>query len=302
MESHQSLHAESHQTLHDFVLNLLTDADARAAFDLDPEGALQAAGLTDITAADVQDVVPLVVDYAPVQGLAPLATTTEQLGVDPLVADTTDVVGQLQAVTQQIGVNTSYSGLDVKAGVLGAIAIDPGTVAAGATVLPGIGLGVGPAGVTTDLTGVHDVTHTLDADVVGAVDTVADPVVGDITTTVGTVGSPDFGQYGDEGLLGGVLPGTQAQVDGVVGSLGVDDTLNGLGLDRTVAGVVPSVDVSSTVGGVTQQVDGVLSGVTGTVGGVNAGVGADVRGDGSVDSDASASTGGGLLDVTGGLL
>lgn len=300
---------DSHQTLHDFVLNLLTDPDARAAFDLDPEGALQAAGLTDITAADVQDVVPLVVDYAPVQGLAPLTTTTEQLGVDPLVTDTTDVVGQLQAVTQQIGVGTSYSGVDVKAGVLGAIAIDPGSVAVGATVLPGIGLGVGPAGVTTDLTGVHDVTHTLDADVVGAVDTVADPVVGDVTGTVGavdgTLGTAEYGQYGGDGLLGGegllggdlgVLPGTGAQVDGVVDSLGVDDTLDGLGLDRTVGGVVPSADVPSTVGGVTQQVDGVLSGVTGTVGGVDAGLGANVSGDGGVNGGASASTGGGLLD------
>ncbi|MGN9774465.1 IniB N-terminal domain-containing protein [Micromonospora sp. H33] len=298
---------DSHQTLHDFVLNLLTDPDARAAFDLDPEGALQAAGLTDITAADVQDVVPLVVDYAPVQGLVPLASTTEQVGVDPLVTDATDVVGQLQAVTQQISVGTSYSGVDVKAGVLGAIAVDPGTVSAGATVLPGIGLGVGPTGLSTDLTGVHDVTHTLDADVVGAVDTVADPVVGDVTGTVGavdgTLGS-DYGQYGD-GLLGGnlgVLPGTQAQVDGVVGSLGVGDTLEGLGVDRTVTGAVSSVDVQSTVGGVTQQVDGVLSGVTGTVGGVDAGLGANVRGDEGVTGGASASTDGGLLDITGGLL
>ncbi|NJP35708.1 IniB N-terminal domain-containing protein [Micromonospora thermarum] len=299
---------DSHQTLHDFVLNLLTDPDARAAFDLDPEGALQAAGLTDITAADVQDVVPLVVDYAPVQGLVPLATTSEQIGVDPLVTDATDVVGQLQAVTQQISVGTSYNGVDVKAGVLGAIAVDPSTVSAGVNVLPGIGLGVGPTGLSTDLTGVHDVTHTLDADVVGAVDTVADPVVGDVTGTVGavdgTLGSADYGQYGD-GLLGGdlgVLPGTQAQIDGVVGSLGVDDTLEGLGVDRTVSGVVSSVDVPSTVGGVTQPVDGVLSGVTGTVGGVTGGVGAGVQGDEGVTGGASASGNGGLLDITGGLL
>lgn len=102
------------QTLHDFVLNLLTNPDAKSAFDLDPEGALQAAGLTDITAADVQDVVPLVVDYAPVHGLAPVAPVAGQLGVDPLLADTTDVVAQLQAVPQDITISSSYSGVDVR--------------------------------------------------------------------------------------------------------------------------------------------------------------------------------------------
>ncbi|MBM0258176.1 IniB N-terminal domain-containing protein [Micromonospora sp. 4G55] len=119
------------QTLHDFVLNLLTNPDAKSAFDLDPEGALQAAGLPDITAADVQDVVPLVVDYAPVHGLAPVAPLAGQLGADPLLTDTTDVVAQLQTVPQDITISSSYSGVDVKAGVLGAIAVDPTSVAAG---------------------------------------------------------------------------------------------------------------------------------------------------------------------------
>ncbi|MFJ6198937.1 IniB N-terminal domain-containing protein [Micromonospora sp. NPDC092111] len=291
------------QTLHDFVLNLLTDPDAKSAFDLDPEGALQAAGLTDLTAADVQDVVPLVVDYAPVHGLTPVAPVTGQLGVDPLLADTTGVATQLQAVPQDLSINgSSYSGLDVKAGVLGAIAVDPTGLAAGATVLPGIGLGVGPRGIDTDLTGVHDVAHTLDADVVGGVNTVADPVVGDLTgglghpdtlldgTDAGLLGTPD-GLLGGHGLLGGTLSGTQGQVAGVVDPLGVDDALGGLGL-RGVGGV-PQVDVPSTVGGVTHQVDGALSGVTGAVG--------DVTGDAGVHGQGSAPAGGGLLDLSDGL-
>ncbi|MEU8296516.1 IniB N-terminal domain-containing protein [Micromonospora sp. NPDC048909] len=295
------------QTLHDFVLNLLTDADARSAFDLDPEGALQAAGLTDITAADVQDVVPLVVDYAPVNGLAPVAPVVGQLGADPLVTDATDVVGQLQSVAQQITISSSYSGVDVKAGVLGAIAVDPTAVAAGAMVLPGIGLGVGPGGLATDLTGVHDVANTLDADVVGAVDTVADPVIGDVTSTVGSpetvLDSTDHGLLGTpDGLLGGTLSGTTGQVGGLVDSLGVDDTLGGLGLTGGDSGGVGPVDVPSTVGGVTHQVDGVLSGVTGTVGSVTGGVTDGVTGDAGVHGDGSASHGGGLLGITDGLL
>ncbi|RKN25712.1 IniB N-terminal domain-containing protein [Micromonospora musae] len=301
------------QTLHDFVLNLLTDADARSAFDLDPEGALRAAGLTDITAADVQDVVPLVVDYAPVQGLAPVAPVLGELGAEPLVTDATDVVGQLQQVAQQISVTNGYNGVDVKAGVLGAIAVDPTSVAAGVTVLPGIGLGVGPGGLGTDLTGVHDVAHTLDADVVGAVDSVADPVVGDVTGTLGSpttvldatdhglLGTPENLLGGSNGLLGGTLSGTTGQVDGLVDSLGVDDTLGGLGLHGG-GGVVPPVDVPGTVGGVTHQVDGLLSGVTGTVGSVTGGVTDGVTGDAGVHGDASASHGGGLLGITDGLL
>ncbi|MET7965013.1 IniB N-terminal domain-containing protein [Micromonospora sp. NPDC005305] len=307
---------ESHQTLHDFVLNLLTDPDARSAFDLDPEGALQAAGLTDVTAADVQDVVPLVVDYAPgAAGLAPVAPVVGQLGLDPLTSDVTDVVGQVQAVPHQIGVSSSHSGVDVSAGALGAIAVDPAGLYAGVALAPGIGLGVGPGGLGTDLTAVHDVADTLDSDVVGTVNTAVDPVVGDVTGVVGeplgTTAGTDL--LHDGGVLGGdlgVLSGTQGQVHGVVGSLGLDQTLGGLGLGDG-SGVVPPVHVPATVDGVTHQVDstltgvtGTVSGVTGTVGGLTGGLTDGITGDAGahgagVHGDAHASSDGGLL---GGLL
>ncbi|WFE53529.1 IniB N-terminal domain-containing protein [Micromonospora sp. WMMD1155] len=294
---------DSHQTLHDFVLDLLTNPDARSAFDLDPEGALRGAGLTDITAADVQDVVPLVVDYAPGQGLGPIAPVVGQLGLEPLVTDATDVVGQLQSVAQQISVTSSPTGVDVKAGVLGAIAVDPSTAAAGITVLPGVGLGVGPNGLDTDLAGVGDVAYTLDADVVQPVDAIADPVLGDVTGTVGDpgglLGVTDSNLIGGD-LTDGVLSGTHGQIGGVVSSLGVDDTLSGLGLghgDGVVGGVVPPLDVPSTVGGVTHQVDSILPGVTDTVGDVTGGVT-----DGVLGGDSQASSDHGLLGITGGLL
>ncbi|MEU7611754.1 IniB N-terminal domain-containing protein [Micromonospora sp. NPDC049204] len=294
---------DSHQTLHDFVLDLLTNPDARSAFDLDPEGALRGAGLTDITAADVQDVVPLVVDYAPGAGLAPLASPVGQLGLDPLFTDSTDVVGQLQSVAQQISVTSSPTGVDVKAGVLGAIAVDSSTAAAGVTVLPGIGLGVGPAGLDTDFAGASDVAYTLDADVVQPVDAIADPVLGDVTGTVGDASGlldgTDPNLIGGD-LTGGVLSGAHGQVGGVVSSLGVDDTLGGLGLghgDGVVGGVVPPLDVPSAVGGVTHQVDSLLPGVTDTVGDVTGGVT-----DGVLGGDSHASSDHGLLGITGGLL
>ncbi|AXB47708.1 IniB N-terminal domain-containing protein [Amycolatopsis albispora] len=84
------------QTLHDFVLNLLTDDAARSAFGADPAAALSGAGLQDITAQDVQEVVPLVLDYAP-GGLTP-----ESLGSGLPTGDLagTDAIGQLQALAQ----------------------------------------------------------------------------------------------------------------------------------------------------------------------------------------------------------
>jgi hypothetical protein len=62
------------QTLHDFVLSLLTDDAARSAFGADPSAALAGAGLQDVTPQDVQEVIPLVMDYAPA-GLPGLPTT-----------------------------------------------------------------------------------------------------------------------------------------------------------------------------------------------------------------------------------
>ncbi|MGS2620001.1 hypothetical protein ACVCAH_36845, partial [Micromonospora sp. LZ34] len=159
-------------------------------------------------------------------------------------------------------------------------------------------------------TGAHDLAHTLDADVVGAVDTVADPVVGDVTGTAGdpgaVLGGADSGLLGNgvlggDGLLGGALGGTQGQVGGLVDGLGVDDTLGGLGVHDTLGrlglgdgGVVPPVDVPSTVG-LTAQVDGAVSGTVGTVTG-------GVTGDADVHGGTSASAGDGLLIDTNGLI
>ena len=72
-------------TLHDFVINLLSDADARAAFDLDPDSALREAGLTDVTAADVRDVIPLVADFAPAH-VAGLHGSLPEFATSPITA------------------------------------------------------------------------------------------------------------------------------------------------------------------------------------------------------------------------
>jgi hypothetical protein len=77
------------QTLHDFVLDLLSNDTARSAFGADPSAALADAGLHDVTPQDVQEVIPLVMDYAPAG-----------LGGLPLAGSADSVIQQLQAVAQ----------------------------------------------------------------------------------------------------------------------------------------------------------------------------------------------------------
>lgn len=55
----------SFQTLQDFVMNLLNDDVAAAAYQADPLAALSDAGLGDLTPQDVQEVIPLVTDSLP---------------------------------------------------------------------------------------------------------------------------------------------------------------------------------------------------------------------------------------------
>lgn len=83
------------ETLYDFVATLLSDATARSDFAADPTGTLAEAGLQDITPQDVQEVVPLVLAYAPNDGLASLEARLSELSSDPAAA-----VEHLQVVAQ----------------------------------------------------------------------------------------------------------------------------------------------------------------------------------------------------------
>jgi hypothetical protein len=54
------------QSLLDFILNLLRDSDAKAAFVADPERALADAGLSEVCGQDVSDAMSYVAEYHPV--------------------------------------------------------------------------------------------------------------------------------------------------------------------------------------------------------------------------------------------
>jgi hypothetical protein len=230
-------------TLQDFVLNLIYDPAARQAFELDPESTLQHAGLGDVTAVDVQQVIPMVVDYAPAAGVSDIGGLDDiYTGVANL--DVAGAVAQLQAITSHAvlaptqGINTDIT--SVVAGVhTTAVGVTGGDILSGNTLLSGNDLG---------LHGVGDVS------------------------TVAPVGVSDLGVAADPalGLDNGVLAPVTTGVDGVDG---VADThiMPETGVVSPVSGVLDTVvNAPSAVG--LDQATGLdvsdINGATSSVGSV----------------------------------
>ena len=80
-------------TLTDFVATLLRDPATMSGFESDPTATLAQAGLQDITPQDVQEVLPLVLDYAPNGGLPAL-----EAGLTDLPSGPEGAIAYLQAV------------------------------------------------------------------------------------------------------------------------------------------------------------------------------------------------------------
>lgn len=297
---------DSNQTLHDFVLNLLTDAEARSAFQLDPEGALNEAGLGDITAADVEDVVPLVVDYTSVQGNADLAPATGDLDLGGIGSDPTSAIGQLQAVTQQLSVGAQPTSVDGSVAAAGAIAVDSSGLGVSADGWVGFGVSAGTSGVTADLSGTQDLSGTLDSEVVDSVATEATGTVGSTAGTAddlvggGTVdgvlgGNPVDGVLGGN-AVNGVLGGNP--VDGVLGGNPVDGVLGGNAVDGVLGNAGSAADP------LTGQLDGATGLVNDSLDGVDDGVSVPDLGAGGGSSPVDGATGAvdGVLDGVGGII
>jgi hypothetical protein len=285
---------DSNQTLHDFVLNLITNPEARSAFQLDPEATLNEAGLGDITVADVQDVVPLVVDYTQVHGSAGLNPAAIDPDLGSLGADPTDVVGQLQAITQQLAAAAQPTSIDGNLAAVGTFAVDPGSLGVGASTVGGIGLYADPSGGSADLSGANDLTGTLDSAVVG-------PVTEDATGTVdatadATLATADGGLGGLLGNGGPLGNGLAPQLDNPAG---LGDPLGGITGDVPVS--VPELGLdedASPLGGVTGSVDETLDNVGGDLLGGGAGASAEAE----AQAGADAQGGAGLLDDPTGIL
>ncbi|WP_199441206.1 IniB N-terminal domain-containing protein [Umezawaea beigongshangensis] len=282
-------------TLHDFVLDLLSDPTALRAFQNDAEGALADAGLSDISALDVQEVIPLVLDYAPTAGLPALdAGLLETLPLDVVEDGAAGAISQLHAVTQHLSLGGLPATSELNLAAAGALTAD----ATGLEAFGGVSAwGVGESALSADLTlagdfsVVGDLTDTLDATVTGATATV-DGAGGTVELTVdsashtvsGATGEllPDLdGVHGDVfdsvdsltgvvadvtvGVSGGVTNGLQLgdalDVTGLHTGSGVLDVDNGVALagavDSTVTTVVHDTGVTGVVSNVTTTVDGV---------------------------------------------
>lgn len=291
---------ESSVTLHDFVLNLICDATARAEFETDPEGALQAAGLGDICAADVQEVIPLVVDYAPINGVSTLPAVDQITAMAP-EADVAGAVSQLQAITHHLTAvavpGGDGHGHGVNLSVAGAVTINTGGLSADGLLpgldLPGLGGGHG-GGYPGDsssgggLSPAGDPIITVDADAVAPAGTLShDTVIGTgevvsetaLSTGLGTVdlvvntatNLAPAGELLDSLHLGGVPS---------VSSLPVD-----------TSSVVPELaEPLPAVTGATSGVTDAASGLTGTVQGLGdtGGLGDATAGVGGLLGGASA--------------
>ncbi|GAB2989024.1 IniB N-terminal domain-containing protein [Saccharothrix stipae] len=289
----------SPNTLHDFVLDLLSDPTALADFQADAEGTLAAAGLSDISALDVQEVIPLVLDYVPTGSLPALdGSLVEDLPLDLVDAGQAGAIFRLKAVTDQLAVSGATGAGDVKAAVAGTLSAD----ADGLSVFGGVsswdlldGAASATLSVEGDFSAVGDVTDTLD----GTLATASGPVEGLTGTATGTLDgavataggvtgsvadvdsltSTAFGTVDTlTGVLGNVtggLTGNLPAVDGLggVGDLGgLGDTLGVAGsADFDAHGAAPLSGVTDTVAGVadTAGVGGVVSNVTGTVDGLD---------------------------------
>jgi hypothetical protein len=258
-------------TLQDFVLNLIYDPAARSAFELDPEATLRHAGLDDITATDVQQVLPLVIDSAPVAGL------TGPDGLDDLTTgvaslDVAGAVAQLQAIAAQVSphdaveVNATSS---VNVTVLGLEADGLAQV----SVLPGaLDLGVGSTVTVGGLSADHD--PALDVDSAVAVTTSPAETASVYGVQPYSIGSTDAGL---DDSLGGALD-TVTNVpslvepagSGLLDVPGVHEATSSIGsLIQPDLGAVTSIDA---VDGLGDTVTGAVSGVGGTLHGVTGGL------------------------------
>ncbi|MGW6933192.1 IniB N-terminal domain-containing protein [Lentzea sp. NPDC054927] len=190
-------------TLHDFTLNLLSDLDAREAFQVDPEGCLEAAGLGDISVTDVHEILPLVLDTASVANVD---------AVDKVLVEAGDItaVDSLKLITGNVH---EVTGIADVAGLTNIAA--PSAITA----------------LVTDFGGVGDVSNTLDATVLKgteAVSNVSDiahdnSVVTEVTDVAGVHDVADvLVKDIDTDVLVKDVVDTDVLVKDVIGSVDVD--------------------------------------------------------------------------------
>jgi hypothetical protein len=245
----------SDSTLQDFVLNLINDEAAKAAYLADPNAALGAAGLSDLDVLDVQEVLPLIADSLPgglPTDLAALPMDVPALDSLPVaVPEVGDLTGALPVSVPELGDLTG--GLPVGVPELGDLT---GALPAVGDLAGGLPVGVPELG---DLTGALPVAVPELGDLTGGL-----PALDDLTGALPAV----------DGLAGGLpavpalddLTGALPAVDGLTGALPAVDGLAGalpvavpeLG---DLTGGLPAVPALDDLTGALPAVDGLAGGL-----------------------------------------
>ncbi|MEU3628586.1 hypothetical protein BS329_35405 [Amycolatopsis coloradensis] len=225
------------QSLYDFTLNLLNDPSARESFGNNPQQMLTDAGLGDISGADLHDVLPLVLDYAPVNSLG----GQNGLDLDSITSGQAGAIEQLQALTQNLALGDNTTENNVLGAVGGMTAITQNAAAPFTTAgdlagdIDNVGGGeIAPVGAVTGAVG-----DVAGGDVTGALDG------GDLTAGLQDVSG-----------LNSAIEGTQgvgSTVGDLTGTLGLDT-----GLGNTIGGVTTH-GVGDVAGNVTTHLNDIAN-------------------------------------------
>ncbi|MFI6102362.1 IniB N-terminal domain-containing protein [Lentzea sp. NPDC051213] len=276
---------QSPSTLHDFVLNLLSDPSLKAAFAADAQGTLEQAGLADITAVDVQEVIPLVIDLLPatpaglpaVEGVYFDGVLEDVLAEGPLGA-----ISQLQAVASQL-TTSGVSLTDIGSSSAGLLAADEHGLTVWAGTNTADTYGAGAVKLDGDFSAVGDVASVLDqttSPVTGTALDVADTATSTVDSTLATATGV---VPGADGLLG-QLTGVTGLADGLLGTVGGGDAnlgaLNVTGLGSVADGNL-GIKTDDTLGQLQHTAGGVVDTATGVTGHAT-GLTGDVAGVGNV--------------------
>lgn len=222
------------QTLHEFVQTLLGDAQSMANFNADPQGMLNAAGLTDVAPADVQELMPLLTGT--------LSDLPNLSGVFESVSDAATATGLNTIASSALNGVSDVN--DSLAGALGPVPVVGPLVEAQAIDMQNMVAGIDQ--------------HLYDGKLVGAVVDGTTNHLGDsllATTAIDTVRSvPGIGEP-----LGGVADQVRAAGDSVLGQVNeaIGSTPIGASIGMSAAESGGTMGAAGDVAGTLDQVTSV---------------------------------------------
>ncbi|HWD06887.1 MAG TPA: IniB N-terminal domain-containing protein [Amycolatopsis sp.] len=312
---------DSVQTLHDFTLALLNDPTALTAFAQDPQAALEAVGLGDISAADVHEVMPLVLDTIPVDNLASLGSLPQAGDLTGVLAEGPQgAIDQLQALTSSLGlpavaVPAGLPALPAVGGELPSVGDVPALGGLGLADVPALSDAPGlsdlqnsAAGITAlaqDPTGAfalgNDLSQGLDSEAVAKAGGVVNGVVGQVDQLGSDVSTAAGGAHAS------ALPAAAAGAAAPIGHLTSPLAEAGAGAAGHVSDLAGSV--TDQVGNLTGNlnaggVENAVSGVTHEVGALSHAApdlgasAADAGSDAHTGTDAGLGAGTGVVHDT----